>query len=454
VKLRFLVGLAVSILASSAAAQSFARFDGEFPATVKAIYHLRVEMRDSVELATDVYLPQADGRYPTLLVRDIYTNGSTDTRQRYAKFATSNGYAFVFQSARGRYDSDGNWYPYFQEINDGDDTLSWIAEQPWPHGWNQSRRTGEIDFGEDSLVAVDEILLEWFDYWLKDGPAPNGAPISLFVMGENVWREENEWPLERTEYRTYFLHADGSLSERVPGPRQASLDYSYDPADPVPTLGGNIMEPTLRGPYDQSPLDGRGDILRFVTAPFTEVTEMTGPVRAGLFAASSAPDTDFMAKLIVVKPDGTAFNLVDGVIRARYREGFESPRLIEPGTVVEYAIDMWATSYVLSPGETGCGSTSRAVTSRASRGTSTPERRSRRLRRWWSRNRRFTSANVTRPTSCFRSSPDDRKRVPVEACQAVLYLAPNYAVISSVSSVPAAQSGCHRPLYMACIWAS
>lgn len=519
-KLRFLVGLAVSFLASPAAAQSFERYDGEFPAAVTAIYHLRVEMRDGVELATDVYLPQADGRYPTLLVRDIYTNGSTEVRQRYAKFATSNGYAFVFQSARGRYDSDGNWYPYFQEINDGDDTLTWIAEQPWsngkvgmfgssylasvqwlaalnrnpalvaiapavspgnyyrdvaypggafsllsrarwgigivgsrttatfpvdwiggighlpletlaesvgfnvrhfqdwldhpsydaywepldlegraremavpalniggwydvflrstigsytsmteraaterarqgqrmiigpwPHGWNQARRTGEIDFGEDSLVAVDEILLEWFDHWLKDGPAPAGAPIRLFVMGENVWREENEWPLERTEYRTFYLHADGSLSETAPASRQATLGYSYDPADPVPTLGGNIMEPTLRGPYDQSPLDDRGDILRFVTAPFTEVTEITGPVRAGLFAASSAPDTDFMAKLIVVKPDGTALNLVDGVIRARYREGFESPRLIEPGTVVEYAIDMWATSYVLSPGD-------------------------------------------------------------------------------------------------------
>jgi putative CocE/NonD family hydrolase len=222
---------------------------------------------------------------------------------------------------------------------------------PWPHGWNQSRRTGEIDFGEDSLIAVDEILLEWFDHWLKDGPAPTGAPIRIFVMGENVWREENEWPLERTEYRTFYLHADGSLSEMSPAPQKATLGYSYDPADPVPTLGGNIMESSLRGPYDQSPLDDRGDILRFVTAPFTEATEITGPVRASLFAASSAPDTDFMAKLIVVKPDGTAFNLVDGVIRARYREGFESPRLIEPGTVVEYAIDMWATSYVLSPGD-------------------------------------------------------------------------------------------------------
>ena len=504
----------------TAYAQSFQRYEGDFPESVKAIYHQGVAMRDGVELATDVYLPTADGRYPTLLVRDIYTNGSSAVRQRYAKFATSNGYAFVFQSARGRYDSEGNWYPYFQEINDGDDTLKWIAEQPWsdgkvgmfgssylasvqwlaalnrnpalvaiapavspgnyyrdvaypggafsllsrarwgiglvgsrtsmafpvdwvggidhlpvetlaesvgfevrhfqdwldhpsydaywaplnlearapemavpalniggwydvflrstigsyktmteeaatetarngqrmiigpwPHGWNQSQQNGDLDFGEDSLIDVDEILLEWFDYWMKDGAAPSGAPIRLFVMGENVWREENEWPLARTEYRPLYLHAGGALSEQRPDSRSATLRYSYDPADPVPTLGGNIMEPSLRGPYDQAPLDGREDVLRFVSEPFTELTEITGPITAELYAASSAPDTDFMAKLIVVKPNGMAFNLVDGVIRARYREGFESPKLIEPGEVYRYSIDMWATSYVLSPGD-------------------------------------------------------------------------------------------------------
>ncbi len=121
--------------------------------------------------------------------------------------------------------------------------------------------------------------------------------------------------------------------------------------DPVPTLGGNIMESSLRGPYDQAPLDDRKDILRFVTAPFEEPTEITGPISAELYAASDSKDTDFMAKLIVVKPDGMAFNLVDGVIRARYREGFEEEKLIEPGEVYKYSIDMWATSYVLAPGD-------------------------------------------------------------------------------------------------------
>jgi putative CocE/NonD family hydrolase len=111
------------------------------------------------------------------------------------------------------------------------------------------------------------------------------------------------------------------------------------------------MEPTLRGPYDQAPLDDRRDVLRFVTEPFDERMEITGPISAELYATTDSTDTDFMAKLIVVKPDGTSFNLVDGVIRARYREGFEQPKLIEPGKTYKYTLDMWATSYVLSPGD-------------------------------------------------------------------------------------------------------
>lgn len=518
--LRHLLVTGLMLLGHGASAQSFQSYDGEFPDGAKFLFHVPVEMRDGIRLATDVYLPAQEGRYPTLLVRDIYTNGSAEVRQRYARFATTNGYAFVFQSARGRYDSDGRWYPYFQEINDGDDTLSWIAEQPWsdgqvgmfgssylasvqwlaalnrnpalvaiapavspgnyyrdvaypggafsllsrarwgiglvgsrtnmafpvdwingidhlpletlgesvgfnvrhfqdwlahpsydaywkplnlearaaemavpalniggwydvflrstigsyktmteqaasqtardgqrmiigpwPHGWNQSQTVGDLDFGPDALIGVDDLLLEWFDYWMKDGEAPEGKPIRIFVMGENVWREEDEWPLASTEYTSYYLHDDLSLSPDMPSSGDGRLRYTYDPADPVPTLGGNIMEPTLRGPYGQAPLDDRQDVLRFVTEPVTAAMEITGPISAEIYAESSATDTDFMAKLIVVKPNGMAFNLVDGVIRARYRNGFEEPELIEPGQVLKYTIDMWATSYRLSAGD-------------------------------------------------------------------------------------------------------
>jgi putative CocE/NonD family hydrolase len=258
----------------------------------------------------------------------------------------------------------GGWYDVFQRSTIGsyktmtEEAASEAARKgqrliigPWVHGWNVSPQVGDLNFGDDALVDVDELLLEWFDYWMKDGAAPQGAPIKIFVMGENVWREESEWPLARTQYRKYFLHDNKALSSAMPGGRSGSLKYTYDPADPVPTLGGNIMEPSLRGPYDQTPLDDRKDVLRFVTEPFDEPTEITGPISAELYAASDSKDTDFMAKLIVVKPDGMAFNLVDGVIRARYREGFEEEKLIEPGVVYKYSIDMWATSYVLSPGD-------------------------------------------------------------------------------------------------------
>ena len=105
-----------------------------FPEDMVARYHVPVTMRDGVRLATDVYLPASEGSFPTLLVRDIYSNGSTAVRQRYARWATENGYAFVLQNARGRYDSEGDWYPYFQEIDDGADTLDWIADQAWSNG--------------------------------------------------------------------------------------------------------------------------------------------------------------------------------------------------------------------------------------------------------------------------------------------------------------------------------
>ncbi|MEP2603453.1 MAG: CocE/NonD family hydrolase, partial [Paraglaciecola sp.] len=128
-------GLIITLsLSSISHGQSFPDFKQAFPDTLKVMYHVPVAMRDGVNLTTDIYLPTADGKYPTLLIRDMYTNGSSAGRQKYAKFATANGYALVFQSVRGRYDSEGKWYPYFQEINDGDDTLTWIAKQSWSDG--------------------------------------------------------------------------------------------------------------------------------------------------------------------------------------------------------------------------------------------------------------------------------------------------------------------------------
>ena len=484
------------------------------------VYGAQVAMRDGVNLATHVYLPKGEPPFPTLLIRDIYGNGSSPGRGRYARWATRNGYAFVFQNARGRYDSEGEWYPYFAEFDDGYDTLSWIAQQPWsdgkvgmfgssylaavqwlaaignhpalkaiapamspgnyyrdvaypggafsllsraswgiglvgsrtnttfpidwisvvdhlplrtldrslgfdtphfqdwldhpvydeywkplnlesraaemsvpalniggwydvflrstigsygsmkknaatsdarrgqrlvigpwPHGWNVKTNSGEEDFGSYALIDAEAMQLEFFNYWLKGGAPPSGADVKIFVMGANVWREEDSWPLERTVYTPFYLHQSGVLTLARPREERPPLTYTYNPLNPAPTLGGNIMRAELRGSFDQRALDHRNDILRFQTAPFQGPFEITGPVRAMLYVATDGSDTDFMAKLSVVKNDGRVMNLVDGVLRAHFRNGFEKVMPVIPGEIMELDIDLWATSYQLAEGE-------------------------------------------------------------------------------------------------------
>ena len=179
------------------------------------------------------------------------------------------------------------------------------------------------------------------------------APIKLFVMGANVWRDEQEWPLARAINTPWYLHANGELSRERPG-GEAPDRYDYDPTDPAPTRGGAlVMTPEYRsGPFDQRAIEARPDVLVYTTSPLERDTEVTGPITVHLWAVSSAPDTDFVARLTDVFPDGRSFNLTDGIVRARYR-GFaqgEPPSPIKPGRPYEYVIDLWATSNVFKAG--------------------------------------------------------------------------------------------------------
>jgi len=510
----------------------------------RIIRNVRVPMRDGVELATTVILPLAEGRYPTVLVRTSYRR-ITQWEQGLA-FAR-NGYAFVVQDCRGRWDSDGEWYPFTAEAHDGYDTLEWLGDQPWcdgnvgmfgasylagtqflaapegskylralipmfmtgdpwrrayyadgafslalnliwlcfevcatssdfpimdaydmaalfrklplieldiesgyeqipfwrdyvrhharddywealsirdkyhaftmpslliggwydyypketfrnylaivehassaelarrhkviigpwGHGFSGSSEFGDLDFGEQSVPDAIGLYCEWFDATLKDGAAgssPAGsqwvpeAPIRIFVMGANTWRDEYEWPLARTEYVKYYLHSNGAanspgvLSTEMPADEPPD-NYTYDPLDPVPTLGGNhsvglfweaardVIRP---GPFDQRPIEQRDDVLVYTTEPLDEDTEITGPVTLKLYAASSAPDTDFVAKLTDVYPNGRSINITEGVIRARFREmDWENPTPIVPHTIYEYTIDLQVTSNVFKQG--------------------------------------------------------------------------------------------------------
>lgn len=244
-----------------------------------------------------------------------------------------------------------------------------IVVGPWTHLVILDS-VGQLNFGLGASTLMLErktdlmsIHMQWFDYWLKGvkNNINDEPPVKLFVMGDNVWRGENEWPLARTQYTPLYIHSsgkanslfgDGKLSFNPPDHEPAD-HFVFDPLDPVPTLGGNHILPSyyLRGPADQRIIEERLDVLVYTGDVICEEIEVTGPVIVKLYAASSAPDTDFTAKLVDVYPDGRAFNIADGIIRARYRKGRESkPSLIEPNTIIEYEIDLWSTSIVFKTG--------------------------------------------------------------------------------------------------------
>jgi putative CocE/NonD family hydrolase len=492
------------------------------------------KMRDGVILRADIYRPKADGKFPVLLERTPYDKrGSVNFGYRIAPY----GYVVIIQDVRGRYTSEGEWYPFKYESQDGYDTVEWAASLPYsngkvgmiggsyvgatqmltaiahpPHlagilpvvtasnyhdGWtyqggafeqwfNESWTTGlaedtlmrrvgkrsnakrwalelpltgyplldlgtteglaqyfldwlahpdyddywkqwsidehdaeinvpayhvgawydiflggtlrnyvhikarggseaarkdqrllvmtgghagsgpkigDVDFGKESVVDEDALALRWYDYLLKgiDNGMGSEKPVKLFVMGKNVWREEDGWPLVRASETRYYLHSagsantlsgDGTLSTAAPAGETADT-YVHDPADPVPTRGGPLCcDATHEAPgaFDQRPVEARKDVLVYSTPAFQQDFEVTGPVSVELYASSSAVDTDFTAKLVDVWPNGYAQNLTEGIIRARYRRSPEKAEFMNPGEVYKFSIDLWATSNVFLKG--------------------------------------------------------------------------------------------------------
>jgi putative CocE/NonD family hydrolase len=234
---------------------------------------------------------------------------------------------------------------------------------PWghllPYSVPSSRGTGDIDFGPEALIDLNQTLLRWFDHWLKD--VDNGImdepPVTVFTLGENRWQSLADWPPPAMRPVRWYLHSeggantaagDGTLS-MVPPADEPVDTFTYDPDDPVPTLGGNNLIIGM-GVRDQRPVEERPDVLVFTSEPLERPLEITGPVTVELWASSSAVDTDFTAKLVDVGPDGYAMNLLDGIIRARYRDSARQPQPMEPGRPYRFEIDLWATSNVFLPG--------------------------------------------------------------------------------------------------------
>ena len=503
--------------------------------TIRVEHDVAVPMRDGISLSADIYFPaEGDGPWPVILARTPYDNGPLIEQ---GTWWAEQGYVFVAQDVRGRYDSEGVFVPWDAETDDGYDTLEWIAAQTWcdgnagmsggsylaqvqwqagftghpllktivprvmgnnlwdsPHyqggafglgvnavwGWRTMARTmqrldsfdwskvlrtlplrdmdkvsgkrhpsfstwldhqdyddywratapdehfadytipilqvcgwydlyaggmmtnfiglreragsgaardntkiimgpwthdqasnwppgtttaGNRDFGFVSRLDTRAIELAWFDHWLKgiDNGAEQASPVKLFVMGSNVWRNEQEWPLARTEWTSYYLrsggnanslHGDGKLS--LTAPESEPIDsYVYDPETPAPSMGGcNCCNPEIVpwGVYDQRGVEARSDVLVYTTPLLEQDLEVTGPVTVHLFAATDGFDTDFTAKLVDVFPDGTAWNLCDGIIRGRYRDGRGPASLLTPGVVDEFVIDLWVTSNLFKKG--------------------------------------------------------------------------------------------------------
>ncbi len=238
---------------------------------------------------------------------------------------------------------------------------------PWTHGEFAST-IGDLDFGVGSSGlfvnyrgGLTDAHLRWFDATLKgeEEPLAQTPPVEVFVMGENRWRGYEEWPVPGSYTERWHLHAGGLLSRERPS-RSEPDEYDYDPRDPVPTVGGPIlMAPIHRpGARDQRPIEDRPDVLLYTSEPLGSDYTALGPVYLTLHAASSAPDTDFVARLVDVHPDGRAILVADGIIRASARESYPAPGVIrptkpsniEPGRPYEYCVDLWATGITIKAG--------------------------------------------------------------------------------------------------------
>jgi putative CocE/NonD family hydrolase len=207
------------------------------------------------------------------------------------------------------------------------------------------------DFGPQARLDHRALQLRWFDHYLKgmNNGVDSEAPLDLFIMGDNTWRHEREWPLARTAWTNFYLHAGGVLNTTPPG-QEAGDEYTYDPGNPTPYLvDARELELNINENYQTLHAE-RKDLVTYTTAPFEHATEITGPMTATLWAATDARDTDWNVMVLDVEPSGAAWRMQDGVARARFRNGFDRPVLLAPGAVSKYDIDLWFTSRVIPAG--------------------------------------------------------------------------------------------------------
>lgn len=310
-------------------------------------WHLPLET-----LASDAGL--SDGLYQ-MLVDNPVRNAVWDERNLSQHYADIDIPVLAF----------GGWYDVFlvgtladwQGIRESRSGAAageqWLILGPWDHEYTPeaTHRVGRIELGDDPFNRWDE-MQRFFDRWLMG--VENGfeetPPVQYLTIGANAWHSADQWPPAETTYRQFYFHSGGVLTGTPPAGDEPADEYTYDPMDPVDIAVdemGWMLAETLQ---DRARLAERPDVLVYETAPLEAEVEITGPISVTLFAASSAPDTDFTAALVDVFPDGYAHLIQEGIIRASYRNSEREPSPIEPERVYEYSIDLWATSYVVNAG--------------------------------------------------------------------------------------------------------
>ena len=253
-------------------------------------------------------------------------------------------------------------FNYFREnsVSETSANNQFLILAPTGHcGWGRATEhtmVGDLDIG-DARRDWNKMYLQWYDYWLKgiENGITDMPKVQYYVMGRGEWHSSDVWPLAETQYTKYYLNSDGDansrfgdgeLSTNMPG-NEPSDSYTYDPGNPVLSAGGTR---SLSGARDQAKVEVRNDVLVYTSPALREGFELTGPITAILYVSSTAKDTDFTAKLVDVYPDGKAYNIQDGILRARYREGFTRKVLMEEGEVYKIQIDLSITSKYIERG--------------------------------------------------------------------------------------------------------
>ena len=236
---------------------------------------------------------------------------------------------------------------------------------PWDHGTIGKSQVAEVDFGTAAALDVSAVQFDWFDRHLKQDTAAQAKPfppVSYFSMGDNVWRDAQQWPPEGVTATSFFLHSDGQantrkgngrLSREAPTSDQRSDAFRADPSQPVPACPVTDKRPikaAVWGPVDQGALEDRDDVLIYSSQPLAEPLTFAGNIEAKLFVSTDRPDADWVVKVVDVRPDGVAINLATGILRGRYRHSLLKPELMKPGEVYEITVDLGPCAAALAKG--------------------------------------------------------------------------------------------------------